>query len=62
MAIQSSPFGVTKLTKQDSQKFRRQVAHGRPSSAALESLRHGEQLLKSFQKRGSVTLKLKASR
>lgn len=62
MAIHSTAFGVTKLTKQDSEKFRRQVAYGRPPEAARESLKHGEQLLKSFQKNGSVKLKLKSSR
>lgn len=54
MSIESTAFGVTKLTKKDSEKFRNQVTYGRPSKAASASLRNGKALLKVLDKHGSV--------
>jgi hypothetical protein len=62
MAIHSTAFGVTKLTKQDSEKFRKQVAYGRPSKAASETLKQGQVLLRAMERRGSVTVKTKTAR
>jgi hypothetical protein len=59
MSIHSTAFGVTKLTKEDSAKFRRQVSHGRPSKAASVSLKEGHTLLTALDKRGCVTVKVK---
>ena len=52
MAIHSSNFGVTRLTKEDAKQFHRQVAHGRPSKAAIASLKEGMKLLKEIQTKG----------
>ena len=60
MSIYSTAFGVTKLTKQDSDKFRRQVSYGRPSKAAVIALKEGRRLLMALDKHGSVTVKIKS--
>lgn len=60
MSIHSTAFGVTRLTKQDSEKFRRQVSYGRPSKAAMTALKEGRKLLETLDKHGVVTVKLKS--
>ena len=59
MSIESTAFGVTKLTKKDSDKFRKQITYGRPSKAASVSLKNGKALLKTLDKHGSVKVKTK---
>ena len=59
MAIHSTAFGVIRLTNKESEKFRRQVTYGRPSKAALATLKQGEALLKTIDKKGSVVVKAK---
>ena len=59
MAVRSTFFGVTKLTGEDSEKFRRQVNYGRPSQAAQDSLERGRALLRSMDNKGYVILKAK---
>ena len=59
MAVHSTFFGVTKLTGEDSEKFRRQVNYGRPSQAAQDSLKRGQALLRSMDSKGYVILKAK---
>jgi hypothetical protein len=61
MAIHSSNFGLTKLTKEDSAKFIKQVRHGRPSHAASASLKNGQKLLRELRTHGFVTVKSSAS-
>jgi hypothetical protein len=62
MAIHSTAFGVTRLTHKESTKFRRQVAYGRPSKAAVATLKQGQTLLRALEKNGSVSVKTKHSR
>lgn len=59
VSIESTSFGVTKLTNKDSDKFRKQVAYGRPSVAASNSLAEGKNLLRTLDKHGSVKVKTK---
>lgn len=62
MSIESTAFGVTKLTNKDSTQFRRQVTQGRSSKAAEASLKEGRRLLKAIKKHGHVKVKTKKSR
>jgi hypothetical protein len=57
MSVQTTFFGVTKLTGKDAKKFRRQVTYGRPSKAAATTLARGEALLKQLNARGEAKLK-----
>lgn len=59
MSVHSTFFGVTKLTGEDSEKFRRQVAFGRPNSAAVASLKRGKALLRAVDTKGHVKIKVK---
>jgi len=59
MSIQSSAFGVTKLTKQDATKFIQQVKYGRPNQAAKDALIDGRALLKTMDNKGVVQVKIK---
>lgn len=59
MSIQSTAFGVTKLTNEDSKQFLNQVTYGRPNDAARKSLADGRDLLKSIQAQGSAKVKAK---
>lgn len=59
MSVQTSFFGVTKLTGEDSKKFRRQVTYGKPNKAAVASLARGQAILKQLQAKGSVATKIK---
>jgi len=58
MAVQTSFFGVTKLTGEDSDKFRRQVTYGRPNRQAEASLARGKRTLEAFQDKGYVVVKI----
>ena len=62
MAIHSTAFGVTRLTKEDSEKFRSQVTYGRPSKAAATTLKEGKILLKAMEASGSISVKIKAAK
>ena len=62
MAVHSTFFGVTKLTGEDSDKFRRQVTFGRPSQAAVESLQRGQALLRAMDSKGYVKIKAAKSK
>jgi hypothetical protein len=62
MAIHSSNFGVTTVTKEDATRFHRQVVYGRPSKSAVASLKEGKKLLQSIQTRGFARVKPKSSR
>lgn len=57
MSVHSTFFGVTKLTDEDSDKFRRQVSFGRPSKTAVASLKRGKVLLRELNKQGHVKIK-----
>ena len=52
MAITSTAFGRVHLTKEDAQKFERQVRYGRTNSAAKESVKEGRALATAFMKTG----------
>lgn len=57
MAITSNAFGRVHLTKEDAQKFERQVRYGRPNAAAKESVKQGRALASAFmQAGGSLTI------
>jgi hypothetical protein len=58
MSVRSSYFGVTKLTKADSDKFRKQVTYGRPSAEAATAFERGKELLKAFETKGYAKVKL----
>lgn len=57
MSVHSTFFGVTRLTDEDSRKFRRQVAYGRPSKAAVASLKRGKVMLRAADSKGRVKIK-----
>jgi hypothetical protein len=59
MAVHTSFFGVTKLTGTDSTAFQRQVTYGRPTKAARAALSRGNKLVKEFQSKGYVVVKIK---
>lgn len=59
MAVQTSFFGVTKLTGEDSKKFQRQVTYGRPNTAASVALARGKSLLRQLDAKGQVVAKIK---
>lgn len=46
--IKSSVFGSVTLSGPDAKKFQQQVRYGRPSQAAIETLRRGDELLQRF--------------
>ena len=56
MAITSTAFGRVHLTKEDAQKFERQVRYGRSNAAAKVSVKQGKALAAAFmQTGGSLT-------
>jgi hypothetical protein len=59
MSIESTAFGVTRLTDEDSAKFRRQIANGRASKPAAESLKSGLVLAQKVGKKGYVSIAIK---
>ena len=62
MSVHSTFFGVTKLTDEDSAKFRRQVTFGRPNQAAMDSLKRGKALLRAADSNGCVSIKATSKR
>lgn len=61
MSVQSTFFGVTKLTDEDSVKFRQQVTFGRPNKEAIASLKRGKELLRSMNSKGHIKIKAKSN-
>lgn len=56
MSIQSHAFGRVTLTGEDARKFKRQMTHGKPKKAAVESVKRGVEFSRVFQKEGRVVL------
>jgi hypothetical protein len=61
MSIRSHAFGRVTLTDRDATKFQSQVTHGRPKAAAVENVRRGVELSRTFQKDGTVRVTIKAT-
>jgi hypothetical protein len=61
MSIKSDSFSRVVLTKDDARKFHRQVTYGRPSAAAVESVRRGLKLAAKYEKTGKVVFRIKES-
>jgi len=59
MAVHSTFFGVTKLTGQDSENFRRQATYARPNAKAIAAQKRGKALLRKANAHGVVKVKLK---
>jgi hypothetical protein len=59
MSIESSAFGVTRLTHEDAAKFKSQITYGRPNKEATAALSSGKTLLKALNRNGVVSVKLK---
>lgn len=57
MSVQTTFFGVTRLTGKDAKKFRRQVSYGKPSQAAANSLARGNEILKQMHSKGYAKIK-----
>ena len=60
MSVHSTFFGVTRLTGKDAKEFRRQVRYGRPTQAAVASLKRGKALVRAISKNGHVKIKAAA--
>jgi len=59
MSIKSDSFGRVVLTKDDAKKFKSQVTYGRPSPAAVASVKRGLKLASEFDSTGKVSFKIK---
>lgn len=59
MSIKSDAFSRVALSGKDAKKFRRQVTYGRPSAAAIESVKRGVKLANTYHKRGKLDIRLK---
>lgn len=59
MSIKSTAFGGVVLTGDDAAKFARQVRYGRPSKAAIETVKQGSMAVKSLRENGKITITLK---
>jgi len=59
VSIKSNAFGRVLLTDADAQKFKRQVAHGRPKKTAAPNLAAGVKLSNALRRDGAIKLKLK---
>jgi len=57
MSIQSSAFGSIRLTGCDSEKFLKQVTHGRPKQAAKDAYMEGKSLVKQMSSKGYAEIK-----
>lgn len=57
MAINSTTFGRVSLTEADADKFKKQVAYGRPKAAAHDTAKRGVELSREYQKSGKLVLK-----
>jgi UDP-N-acetylmuramoylalanine-D-glutamate ligase len=62
MSIQSHAFGRVTLTGEDARKFKRQISHGKPKKAAVETVKRGVALARDFESRGRLTLVAPATR
>jgi len=61
MAVKSSAFGSVTLTGDDAQKFKRQVAYGRPKEGAKENVKSGVDLAREFRDSGRcLTIRIQA--
>lgn len=60
MSVHTSIFGGVRLTGADAKKFSDHVTFGRPKKAASEALSKGNKMLKEYDKKGFVTIKLKS--
>ena len=59
MSVKSTAFGGITLTGEDAKKFVNQVKFGRPSKAAIEGVRRGDELLKEYKEKGYVKVSVK---
>lgn len=57
MAVHSSAFGATRLTKDDARKFKQQVTFGRPKEAAVKACARGKEAADSYVRQGYAILK-----
>lgn len=57
MSVKSTAFGSVELSGRDADKFRSQVAYGRPKQSAHESLKRGDEMLHEFERQGFVRIK-----
>ena len=62
MSIHSHAFGRVTLTGDDAKKFKRQVSHGQPKKAAVETLVRGVKLSREFQEKGRIVLTVKSAK
>lgn len=62
MSIHSHAFGRVTLTGDDAQKFKKQVSHGQPKKAAVETLKRGVKLSREFQQKGRIVLAVKLAK
>jgi hypothetical protein len=53
MAIESTPFGVTRLTGDDADAFLREMHEGRSNPAAREALRRGRIMMAQLRERAT---------
>jgi hypothetical protein len=60
MSIVSNAFGRVTLTDKDAEKFTRQMNYGRPKVAAVENVRRGLEMSKTFTETGFVKITTKA--
>ncbi len=61
MAIHSSNFGITKVTKDDATRLHRQLTYGRPNKSAVASLKEGKKILQAIQTYGYARITPKSS-
>jgi hypothetical protein len=52
MAIKSHAFGRVTLTGEDATKFKKQVAYGRPTKAAIETAKRGAVMAREMRDNG----------
>jgi hypothetical protein len=57
MSIRSTALGAVHLRGKDAEKFRNQLAHGRPKKAAVEALARGRASAAQYVKDGYAPLK-----
>jgi len=59
MSVKSTVFGSIRLTGRDSEKFVKQVTHGRPKQAAKDAYMEGKSLAKQMSTKGYAEIKSK---
>ena len=62
MAVLSNFLGSVKVTGDEARALTRKLTHGRASRAAVDAAQNGHKLVTAFAKKGSVAIKLKATR